>query len=205
MGGDRCRSSSDARRGRNDLGRRRHDLVGRLERTTDGADRHKKIVCDFEAVDRLLIDVFIEAHETPPKEIILDLDATDEWNGTTADYRWVLANTVEALGGRLIAGFGRFGQIIGRILRAKRIGFTALDISSEHVDFVRRYGNEIYYGYASRLDLLHAAGAAHASVFVLAIALGVGGPSDSSANPAGGVVAAGSATISTPAPNELTA
>lgn len=49
----------------------------RLERTTDGNDRHKKIVCDFEAVDRLLVDVFIEAHETPPGEIILDLDATD--------------------------------------------------------------------------------------------------------------------------------
>jgi Kef-type K+ transport system membrane component KefB len=69
----------------------------------------------------------------------------------------------------IIAGFGRFGQIVARILRAKRIGFTALDASAEHVDFVRKYGNEIYYGDASRLDLLRAARADKARIFVLAI------------------------------------
>ncbi len=69
----------------------------------------------------------------------------------------------------IIAGFGRFGQIIARILRAKRIGFTALEASQEQVDFVRRYGNKIYYGDASRLDLLRAAKADRAVVFVLAI------------------------------------
>jgi glutathione-regulated potassium-efflux system ancillary protein KefC len=69
----------------------------------------------------------------------------------------------------IIAGFGRFGQIIARILLAKRIGFTALDISPERVDFVRQYGDRIYYGDASRLDLLRAARADQAKVFVLAI------------------------------------
>ncbi len=69
----------------------------------------------------------------------------------------------------IIAGFGRFGQMTARILRAKRIPFTALEISQEQVDFVRRFGNEIYYGDASRLDLLHAAGADKARIFVLAI------------------------------------
>jgi len=69
----------------------------------------------------------------------------------------------------IIAGFGRFGQIVARILRAKRIGFTALEGSQEQVDFVRRYGNKIYYGDPSRLDLLHAAKAEQAVVFVLAI------------------------------------
>jgi glutathione-regulated potassium-efflux system ancillary protein KefC/glutathione-regulated potassium-efflux system protein KefB len=69
----------------------------------------------------------------------------------------------------LIAGFGRFGQIVARILSARRIPFTALDVSQTHVDFVRRFGNRVYYGDASRLDLLRAAGAARASVFVLAI------------------------------------
>lgn len=69
----------------------------------------------------------------------------------------------------IIAGFGRFGQMTARILRAKRIGFTALDISQEQVDFVGRYGNKIYYGDASRLDLLEAAEADKAKVFVLAI------------------------------------
>ncbi len=69
----------------------------------------------------------------------------------------------------IIAGFGRMGQIIGRILGARRIGFTALDASPEHVDFVRKFGNKIYYGDASRLDLLEAAGAKEASIIVIAI------------------------------------
>ena len=69
----------------------------------------------------------------------------------------------------IIAGFGRFGQIIGRVLAAKKIPFTALDVSAEHVDFVRQFGAEIYYGDASRLDLLRAAKADKAKVLVLAV------------------------------------
>jgi voltage-gated potassium channel Kch len=69
----------------------------------------------------------------------------------------------------IIAGFGRFGQIVARVLRARRIPFTALDANQTHVDFVRRFGNKVYYGDASRLDLLRAAGVADAELFVLAI------------------------------------
>lgn len=49
----------------------------RLERTTDGLDRYKKIRCDSAAIDRLLVDVFVEAQQQEPAEIILDIDATD--------------------------------------------------------------------------------------------------------------------------------
>jgi voltage-gated potassium channel Kch len=69
----------------------------------------------------------------------------------------------------IIAGFGRFGQIVARILRARQIPFTALDASVEQVDFVRRFGAQIYYGDAGRLDILRAAGADKARAFVLAI------------------------------------
>ena len=69
----------------------------------------------------------------------------------------------------IIAGFGRFGQIVGRILRAKKISFTALEISQTQVDFLRRFGNQIFYGDASRLELLRAAHAQNAEVFVIAI------------------------------------
>ncbi|WP_028079906.1 monovalent cation:proton antiporter-2 (CPA2) family protein [Solimonas soli] len=69
----------------------------------------------------------------------------------------------------LIAGFGPFGQIVARILRVKRIRFTVLDKDFEHVDFVRQFGNRIFYGDASRLDLLRAAHADKARLFVLAI------------------------------------
>lgn len=69
----------------------------------------------------------------------------------------------------IIAGFGRFGQIVARILRMHHIPFTALEKSVEQVDFVRKYGNKIYYGDASHLDILRAAGADKARAFVLAI------------------------------------
>lgn len=69
----------------------------------------------------------------------------------------------------LIAGFGRFGQIVGRVLRMGKIPFTALEIDVGQVDFVRRYGNKIYYGDAGRVDLLRAAGAAKARLLVVAI------------------------------------
>ncbi|MDE0386878.1 MAG: cation:proton antiporter, partial [Defluviicoccus sp.] len=69
----------------------------------------------------------------------------------------------------IVAGFGRVGQIVGRILRLRRIGFTALETSAEQVDFVRRFGNKVYYGDASRVELLRAARADKAVLFVLAI------------------------------------
>jgi glutathione-regulated potassium-efflux system ancillary protein KefC/glutathione-regulated potassium-efflux system protein KefB len=69
----------------------------------------------------------------------------------------------------IIAGFGRFGQIVGRILLAKKIAFTALEANQTQVDFLRRFGNQVYYGDASRLELLRAAHAENADVFVLAI------------------------------------
>jgi monovalent cation:proton antiporter-2 (CPA2) family protein len=69
----------------------------------------------------------------------------------------------------IIAGFGRFGQIVARVLTVRHQPFTALDSSQTNVDFVRRFGNRVFYGDASRLDLLRAAGAATARILVLAL------------------------------------
>ncbi|MCP3099627.1 monovalent cation:proton antiporter-2 (CPA2) family protein [Myxococcus sp. K15C18031901] len=69
----------------------------------------------------------------------------------------------------IVAGFGRVGQVVGRLLRAKRIGFTAIDASPEHIDFMKRFGSQVFYGDASRLDLLRAARADKARIFVVAI------------------------------------
>ncbi len=52
----------------------------------------------------------------------------------------------------MIVGFGRFGQITGRILAAKGIPFVAIDKDSKHIDFVRRFGSKVYFGDATRLD-----------------------------------------------------
>lgn len=69
----------------------------------------------------------------------------------------------------IIAGFGRFGQIVGRVLTLRGIPFTALEASPSQVDFVRGFGNEIYFGDATRLDLLQSAHVKEARAFVLAI------------------------------------
>jgi glutathione-regulated potassium-efflux system protein KefB len=69
----------------------------------------------------------------------------------------------------VIAGFDRFGQIIARVLRAKGIPFTALDISPTQIEFVRRFGNKAFFGDASRPEVLEAAQVGRARAFVLAI------------------------------------
>ena len=68
----------------------------------------------------------------------------------------------------IIAGFGRVGQIVARILTSHRIPFAALERDAEQVDFVRRFGNQVFYGDATRLDLLRAAQADKAEIFVIA-------------------------------------
>ena len=69
----------------------------------------------------------------------------------------------------VIAGFGRVGQVVGRLLLARGTRFTALDVDAEQVETVRRFGLKVFYGDAANLDLLHAAQLREAKVFVLAI------------------------------------
>ncbi|MGZ9057170.1 NAD-binding protein, partial [Methylomagnum sp.] len=69
----------------------------------------------------------------------------------------------------IVAGFGRFGQIIGRLLAAHRIGVTILDHDPIHIDTIRRFGHKVFYGDATRLDLLRAAGAEQAKLIIVAI------------------------------------
>lgn len=69
----------------------------------------------------------------------------------------------------IIAGFGRFGQIVGRLLFASGIRTTVLDHDPEQIELLRRFGFRIFYGDATRLDLLEAAGAARAKLLINAI------------------------------------
>ncbi len=69
----------------------------------------------------------------------------------------------------VIAGFGRVGQIVGRLLLARGVSFTALDADAGQVDTVRRFGLKVFYGDAAHLDLLYAAQVDKAKVLVLAI------------------------------------
>ena len=78
-------------------------------------------------------------------------------------------DTIEEHNPVLIAGFGSFGSTVGRLLKAQGIGTTVLDIDSEQVDLLRRMGLKVYYGDATRQDLLETAGAAEATLLVLAL------------------------------------
>jgi monovalent cation:proton antiporter-2 (CPA2) family protein len=69
----------------------------------------------------------------------------------------------------ILAGFGRFGHIVGRLLRANGFPTTVLDHDADQVETLGKYGMKSFYGDASRLDLLQAAGAARAKLFILAI------------------------------------
>jgi monovalent cation:proton antiporter-2 (CPA2) family protein len=68
----------------------------------------------------------------------------------------------------IIAGFGRMGQIVGRVLAMSNIAFTALERDPGQVDVVRRFGNKVYYGDGARPDVLRAAGADQAKLLVVA-------------------------------------
>jgi len=69
----------------------------------------------------------------------------------------------------IIAGFGKFGSIIGRFLRANGIATTVLETDPVKIEILRKLGLKVYYGDASRTDLLHAAGAENAGLLIIAI------------------------------------
>ena len=69
----------------------------------------------------------------------------------------------------ILVGFGRSGAVIGRLLRANGIRPTILDVDSEKVELLRKLGLKVFYGDASRIDLLHAAGAHNAKLLILTL------------------------------------
>lgn len=79
------------------------------------------------------------------------------------------SDSIEESNAVIIAGFGRFGQIVGRVLQANGISATLIDNDPDQVELTRQFGWKCYYGDASRLDLLQEAGIAHARLLVIAI------------------------------------
>lgn len=118
-----------------------------------------------ETYDLLVLVVTLSMVATP---ILVTIEAKLRERGAQTDDR----PFDDVAGGEshvVIAGFGRFGQIVARVLAAQSIPFTALDADPTQVDFVRRYGNKTYYGDASQLHLLSAANVGQARLFVLAV------------------------------------
>ena len=119
-----------------------------------------------EAASRLTLVVSLSMAATP-----LLFAASERWvasrmgAGTLPAY-----DAVEDEGAPvIICGFGRVGQVVGRILHMRGIRFTALERDPSQVEVVRRFGNDVYYGDPARPDLLRAAGAARARLLVVAL------------------------------------
>lgn len=121
-------------------------------------------VFDSALVDLLVLVITLSIAMTP-----LLMKISDWWQASAQLEKRAFDQMPDEENKVIIAGFGRVGQIVGRILRAKRITFTAIDINPEHIDFVIKFGNKVYYGDAARLDILRAAHVEKAKVFVLAI------------------------------------
>jgi len=118
-----------------------------------------------EIIDELVLAVAVSMMLTPLLYALVDRPGRKNATPIEPDYDIPEGGHHDVM----IAGFGRVGQIVGRLLRIVGTPFTALESNSVQVDFVRRYGSTVHYGDASRLDLLRAAGAEHAKIFVLAI------------------------------------
>ena len=122
-------------------------------------------IMDAALVDRLVVVVTLSMALTPVALALNDTVSRGKRAARVEEFDTIDEGESQVI----IAGFGRVGQIVGRILTVKKIPFTALDRSPEQVESVRRFGRKVYYGDASRLDLLRAAKADTARLFVLAI------------------------------------
>lgn len=122
-------------------------------------------IIDTSMIDKMILGVAVSMMLTPIFYLI-----SERLAGRMSEEREAEYDDMEDEGNAvLIAGFGRVGQIVGRLLRIKGHSFTALEIDSSQVDVVRSYGSKVHFGDASRIDLLRAAGADRANLFVLAI------------------------------------
>lgn len=122
------------------------------------------ILGDIQALLTLVVSLSMAS--TPVLLFVFDRFVVPRFKqGQTRDFDQIEHDQPEVI----IAGFGRFGQIVGRTLTSRKIAFTALDRDPDHVDFVARFGNRIFYGDASRLDLLRSAGAEKATALVIAV------------------------------------
>ncbi|MEL7543374.1 MAG: cation:proton antiporter, partial [Pseudomonadota bacterium] len=121
-------------------------------------------VLDRATTDLLTVVVTLSMVATPLL-LMLDEAITPQASGDAGTYDDLPDEDQHVV----IAGFGRYGQIIARVLKARGIPFTALDSSPSRVDLARAFGNTIYYGDTSRIDILEAAQVGKARAFVLAV------------------------------------
>jgi glutathione-regulated potassium-efflux system ancillary protein KefC len=119
-----------------------------------------------EITDTLIVTVALSMLTTPLLVVLNDSFITPRLDRAAAPPMDEMQDQGHAV---IIAGFGRFGQIVGRLLHANGIEATVLEHDPNHIETLRRFHFKVFYGDACRLDLLRAAGAENARVLVVAI------------------------------------
>ncbi|MGB5201327.1 MAG: glutathione-regulated potassium-efflux system protein KefC [Sedimenticolaceae bacterium] len=119
-----------------------------------------------EMTDTLIVTVALSMLTTPLLMVVNDRFITPRLDRTTAPPMDAMEDQGHPV---IIAGFGRFGQIVGRLLHANGIDATVLEHDPNHIETLRRFHFKVFYGDAGRLDLLRTAGAEKARVLVVAI------------------------------------
>lgn len=105
-----------------------------------------------------------------PVFLLINEHLIDPFFGTREDGNKIkLPDQIHERNDVILVGFGHFGSTIGRFLRANGVKATILDNDSDRVELLRKMGFTVYYGDATRLDLLRSAGADHAKLFIAAI------------------------------------
>ncbi|WP_165310132.1 glutathione-regulated potassium-efflux system protein KefB [Vibrio ziniensis] len=113
----------------------------------------------------LLVVVSLSMVTTP-----LLLSAQSRWfarNLNTSDDEAIGSDIFDKEPRVIIAGFGRFGQIVGRLMYANKIKITVLESDASQIKLLRKYGYKVFYGDATQLELLRAAGADEAEAIVI--------------------------------------
>lgn len=126
----------------------------------------KEGLIDAALRDRLLAVVALTMAATPLLLLAVDRLLGDKRAPSAREQRAFDAIPVHAPR-VIVAGFGRMGQIVARMLRAQKIPFVALENSADQVELSRRFGSTLYFGDPSSTELLRSAGAENAEVFVL--------------------------------------
>jgi glutathione-regulated potassium-efflux system ancillary protein KefC len=116
--------------------------------------------------DTLIVTVAVSMLTTPLLMVFNDKLIAQRFDRTPAPPMDEMENQGHPV---IIAGFGRFGQIVGRLLHANGIDATVLEHDPDHIETLRRFRFKVFYGDACRLDLLRAAGADSAKLLVIAI------------------------------------
>ncbi|NRA86027.1 MAG: cation:proton antiporter [Rhizobiales bacterium] len=127
-------------------------------------------VLTTELVDPIIVAVIISMALTPLLMVLNDRLMKKDTIDKIKDDKRPYSDDMESNGAKVIlAGYGRFGQILERMLKLNNVDMTILEYDPLQVDLVRKYGNKIYYGDASRMEMLGAAGADDAKLLIIGI------------------------------------